>query len=59
MEELKLSNAKLQKSQEENLEYIKKMEGLIKGLTATPIDATSFNQKNKNNELSVEDAEKL
>jgi TolA-binding protein len=59
VEELKTQNAKLQKAQEENQEYIKKLESLVKGLTTQPIDASTFENKDKTKEVTIEDAEKL
>lgn len=60
VEELKSNNAKLQKAQEDNMEYIKKLESSIKGLTTTPIDASSFESKDKKKEkeITIDDAEK-
>lgn len=59
IEELKLNLAKQQKSLDENIEYTKKLEGLIKG--ATTLEASSFNSKDKEKakELTIEDAEKM
>lgn len=59
VEELKTKNANLQKAFEENSEQTKKLENVLKGLTTTPIDASSFKSKDKNKEFTVEDAEKM
>ncbi len=62
VEELKQTMAKQQKMLEENTESLKKLDGSVKGITTTPIDASTFNSKNKDKkakELEIEDAEKM
>lgn len=63
VEELKLIVTKQQKNLDENSEYIKKLQGSVKSISTTAIDASSFDSKNKDKtkqkDLTIDDAEKM
>lgn len=59
IEELKAQVQKLQKDYSSQQELLSKLESQLKGMTATQVNAQSFDAKGKNQELSIEDAEKL